>query len=98
LSAVALAGLATGFGAGFGAGLGFGGTGTVTVLVMVCVVDEPGEEDVEPAQTVTDPEPNFEPWLRPEPEDPELQAIANEVSKFTKAAAIRTLVKAKLAR
>ena len=95
MGAVALAGLATGFGAGFGAGLGFGGTGTVTVLVMVCVVDDPGEEDDEPAQTVTDPEPNFEPWLRPEPEDPELQAIANEVSKFTKAAAIRTLAKAK---
>ena len=98
MGAVALAGLATGFGAGFGAGLGFGGTGTVTVLVMVCVVDEPGEEDDEPAQTVTDPEPNFEPWLRPEPEDPELQAIAKEISKFTKAAAIRTLVKAKPAR
>ena len=61
MGAVALAGLATGFGAGFGAGLGFGGTGTVTVLVMVCVVDDPGEEDDEPAQTVTDPEPNFEP-------------------------------------
>jgi hypothetical protein len=98
LGAVALAGLAAVFGAGFGAGLGFGGTGTVTVLAMVCVVDDPGEEDDEPAQTVTDPEPNFEPWLRPEPADPELQAIAKELSKPTKAVAIRTLVKAKLAR
>ena len=46
---------------GFGAALGFGGTGTVTVLVMVCVVDDPGEEVDEPTQTVTDPEPIFEP-------------------------------------
>jgi hypothetical protein len=54
-------GLFAGFGAGFGAGLDFGGTGTVTVLVMVCVVDDPGEEVDEPTQTVTDPEPIFEP-------------------------------------
>ncbi|MCX6477929.1 MAG: hypothetical protein NT044_00700 [Micrococcales bacterium] len=47
--------------AGFGAALGFGGTGTVTVLVIVCVVDDPGEEVDEPTQTVTDPEPIFEP-------------------------------------
>jgi hypothetical protein len=97
LGADALAGLAC-FGTGFGAGLGFGGTGPVTVFVMVCVVDEPGEEVDEPTQTVTDPEPNFEPWLRPEPEDPELQAIAKEASKFTKAVAIRTLANTMLAR
>ena len=97
MGADALAGLAC-FGTGFGAGLGFGGTGTVTVFVMVCVVDEPGEEVDEPTQTVTDPEPNFEPWLRPEPEDPELQAIAKEASKFTKAVAIRTLANTMLAR
>jgi hypothetical protein len=53
--------LAAGLGAGFGAGLGFGGTGTVTVFVIVCVVDDPGEEVDEPTQTVTDPEPIFEP-------------------------------------
>jgi hypothetical protein len=29
--------------------------------VMVCVVDDPGEEDEDPAQTVTDPDPIFEP-------------------------------------
>ena len=96
MGATTLAGLAAGFGAGFGAGLGFGGTGTVTVFVMVCVVDDPGEEDEDPTQTVTDPEPIFEPWLSPEPEDPELQAIAKEESKETKAAAISTLAKAKL--
>ena len=61
LGAVALIGLAAGLGAGFGAGLGFGGTGTVTVLDMVCVVDDPGEEVDEPTQTVTEPEPIFEP-------------------------------------
>ena len=92
-----LVGLAAGFGAGFGAGLGFDGTGTVTVLVIVCVVDDPGEEVEAPTQTVTDPEPIFEPWLSPELEEPELQAIAKEVSKETKAAAISTLAKAKLA-
>ena len=97
MGATTLVGLAAGFGAGFGAGLGFVGTGTVTVLVMICVVDDPGEEDEDPTQTVTDPEPIFEPWLSPEPEDPELQAIANEESRETKAAAISTLAKPKLA-
>ena len=97
MGATTLVDLASGFGAGFGAGLGFGGTGTVTVLVMVCVVDDPGEEDEDPTQTVTDPEPIFEPWLSPELEDPELQAIAKEESKETKAAAISTLAKPKLA-
>jgi hypothetical protein len=92
-----LVGLAAGFGAGFGTGLGFGGTGTVTDLVMVCVVDDPGEEDEDPTQTVTDPDPIFEPWLSPELEELELQAIAKEVSKETKAAAIRTLARLKLA-
>ncbi len=97
MRAVALAGLAAGFGEGFDAVLDFGGTGTVTVLVMVCVVDDPGEEIELPTQTVTDPEPNFEPWLNPELEDPELQAIAKEVSKFTKATAINRLPKTTLA-
>jgi hypothetical protein len=96
LGATALAGLAAGFGEGFGAGFGFGGIGTVTVLVMVCVVDEPGAVVEDPTQTVTDPEPSFEPWVRPELEDAELQAIAKEESKETKAAAISTLAKAKL--
>jgi hypothetical protein len=97
LRAVALAGLAAGFGEGFDAGLDFGETGTFTVLMMVCVVDDPGEETELPTQTVTDPEPNFEPWLSPELEDPELQAIAKEVSKFTKATAINRLPKTTLA-
>jgi hypothetical protein len=97
LGAITLAGLAAGFGAGFGTGLGFDGTGTVTVLVMVCVVDDPGEEDEDPTQTVTDPDPIFEPWLSPELEELELQAIAKEVSKETKAAAISTLARLKLA-
>jgi hypothetical protein len=64
---------------------------------MVCVEDDFGDEVEVPTQTVTDPEPIFEPWLRPELDDPELQAIAKEVSKLTKAAAIRTLAKPKLA-
>ena len=93
MGAITLADLATGFGAGFG----FGGTGTVTVLVIVCVVDDPGEEVEAATQTVTDPEPIFEPWLSPELEELELQAIAKEVSKETKAAAISTLAKPKLA-
>jgi hypothetical protein len=82
---------------GLGAGLDFGGTGTVRVVLMVCVVVDPGEEVEVPTQTVTDPEPIFDPWLSPELEDPELQAIAKEVSKTTRTAAIRTLARLKLA-
>jgi hypothetical protein len=76
--------------------LGFGATGIVTVLEMVCLVDDPGEEVEEPTQTVTDPEPIFEPWLSPELEDELLQAIAKEVSKETKATATSKLAKLKL--
>ncbi len=99
MEAVTPAGLAAGFSAGFGAGLGLEETGTVTILVMVCVVVDAGEENEDPTQTVTDPDPIFDPWLSPELEleDPELQAIAKEESKETKAAAISTLAKAKLA-
>jgi hypothetical protein len=64
---------------------------------MVCVVVDPGEEVEVPTQTVTDPEPIFDPWVSPELEDPELQAIAKEVSKTTRTAAIRTLARLKLA-
>ena len=96
MGVVTVAGFAAGFGAGCGSGFGFGGTVTVTVWVMVCVVDDPGEEPEVPTQMVTEPELIFEPWLRPELEDPELQAMAREVSKLTKAAAIRTLTKPKL--
>ena len=94
--AITTLGFTTGFGAGFGTDLGFGGTKTVTVLVMVCLVDDPGEEIEEPTQTVTVPEIIFEPWLSPELDDPLLQAIAKEVSKPTKAAAINTLATPKL--
>ena len=93
MGAITLAGLDI----GFGAALGFGWTGTVTVLVVVCVLDDPGEEDEDTTQTVTDPEPIFEPWLSPELEDPEPQAIAREESKETKAAAISRLAKPNLA-
>jgi hypothetical protein len=92
LGELALAGLGFGFGADFSA-VGLGKTGTVIVLVMVCVVDDPGEEVEVPTQTVTDPEPIFEPWLSPELVDPELHAIAKEESKLTKATAINTLAK-----
>jgi hypothetical protein len=53
------AGLATGFGNGFGTGLGF--AGTVTVFVIVCVVVEPAEDFEDLTQTVTEPDPIFEP-------------------------------------
>jgi hypothetical protein len=90
-------GLAAGFGAGLGAGFGFGGTGTVTVLVMVCVVDDPADELEDPTQTVTDPAPIFDPWLRPELEEPPPEhAIALWESKPTRAAATKMLAKPKL--
>jgi hypothetical protein len=84
-----LAGLA----GGFGAGLGFGATGTVTVLVIVCVVLVPEVDDEAPTQTVTEPEPTFEPWLTPGPDDPVVHAIAVCESNPTSVAATRTLAK-----
>jgi hypothetical protein len=61
LGALVLTGLAVGFGDGLGAGFGFDGTGAVTVLVTVLVVVDAGDELADPTQTVTDPDPIFEP-------------------------------------
>ena len=96
LGVEAATGLAAGLAAGLG--LGFGATGTVTVLVMVWVVVEPGDELEDPTQTVTEPDPIFEPCAKPELDDPELeQALAIWVSNPTKAAATKILAKPKLA-
>jgi hypothetical protein len=46
------------------------GAGTVTVFVIALVVVEPGELEEDPTQTVTDPDPMLEPWLKPEDEEP----------------------------
>ena len=94
----ALEGLAAGLLAGLRAGFVFAGTGTFTVLVMVRVVVDPADEPEDPTHTVTDPEPIFEPWLRPELVEPAPEhARAIWESNPTKTAATKMLVKPKLA-
>jgi hypothetical protein len=85
-----------GFTAGLRAGFGFIGTGILMVLVMVCLVTDPAVELEEPTQTVTEPDPIFEPWLTPELDEPPLEhAVAIWESKPTRASATKMLAKPK---
>ena len=76
-------------------GCGFGlvtGTLVVMVLVTLVVLEEPGELDPAPTQTVTEEEPILDPCDDPPPE----QAKASGASIPTKLAATRKLTKPRL--